>query len=207
MEEGHIIVLNVNMKNNSKLICITGFMGVGKSSVINFFSDCKYDVFKMDEYIHSIYLKEQIGYIAIEKEFGTDFVNENQVDRNKLRSFILESSENVKKLNNLMFPIIEKKLQDLVKLDKTIVVELGIFVYNPKTFSKYFKKIIAITSNRENKIDFFETFHNGLKFSTKSVENYENLEKEGIILVDFIVENNSSLINLQKNFKKILKKI
>lgn len=208
MEEEHIIVLNVKMlkvqKNNSKLICITGFMGCGKTTATLFYHSLGYKVFIMDDYIHEIYKVDNLGYKLIKDNFGNMYVNKECVDRKKLRELIKNDEKSKNKLNNLMLDVILKKIEELYFLNENIIVELGIYIYNQTKFYNYFNKVIAIISNRKNLIDNFKEFHTGIKFSTISVENYENIDFKGNIYVDFIVENNKNLEIFEKNLKKIL---
>ena len=182
-------------------------MGVGKTTAIKFFEEYKFSIFIMDQYIHKIYQKNEIGYQLIKKHFGVEFVNVICVDRTKLRKYILKNNQNLEKLNNLIFPIIEKQLDFLIKTNIQYVVELGIYIYNHNIFAKYFNKVIIITANRENIIDFFKNIHGVLKFSTKCVEKYENTNKKQLILADYIVENNESESEFKKKIIEIIQKI
>lgn len=208
MGEEHIIVLIVRMlkinKKKSKLICITGFMGCGKTTATLFYNSLGYKTFIMDDYIHEIYNVGQIGYEIIKENFGFDYLDEFSVNRTKLRELIKKDKLSKIKLNKLMLDVMLKKIEELYFLDEKIIVELGIYIYNQEVFFKYFNKIILIQSNREDIIDNFKEFHNGIKFSTKDVENNNNVDFNGIIYVDFIVDNNNNLSFFEKNLKKLL---
>lgn len=193
-------------KDRSKLICVIGLVNKGKSTAMKIISSYGYDVFIMDEYIHKIYKKNDIGYNAIKTNFGSDYVNEQAVDRDKLRELILNDIKYREKLNSIMFPIMLDKLAKLKKESKGLVfVELGIYIYNPKYFKSIFDFIIGI--NRDDEItenNPFQKIKNVIKFSTKDVENSKNIDNTKTILVDFIVDNNSSLKDFENNIKKIL---
>ncbi len=213
MEEEHIFVLNVKMNNyskkekklNSKLVCITGFMGSGKSTAIQLLSEQGFEVFEMDKYIHSIYSRNKIGYEIIKKNFGSDFVTSTEVNRLKLRELIIKDKIAKKKLDSLMLEVMINKIKELYSLDRFIVVELGIYIYNQIEFYYLFKKIIAIYSCRENINDNFNKFHQGYNFSTKDVENSKMLENTHIVYVDYIVENNVNLESFFSSIKNIFK--
>ena len=55
---------------DSKLVCVTGLVNKGKSTAMKIISSYGYNVFIMDEYIHQIYNRDEIGYIAIQENFG-----------------------------------------------------------------------------------------------------------------------------------------
>ena len=194
---------------DSKLVCVTGLVNKGKSTAMKIISSYGYDVFIMDEYIHQIYNRDEIGYIAIQENFGKEYVNEIQVDRNKLRELILSDSKFRDKLNSIMFPIMLSKLLELKKESKGLIfVELGIYIYDPKFFDKAFDLVIAV--NRDEEItekNPFQKIKNVIKFSTKDVGNLENNEYTNTVFVDFIVDNNSTLEKFKNNIKKILEHI
>lgn len=194
---------------DSKLVCVTGLVNKGKSTAMKIISSYGYDVFIMDEYIHQIYNRDEIGYIAIQENFGKEYVNEIQVDRDKLRELILSDSKFRDKLNSIMFPIMLSKLLELKKESKGLIfVELGIYIYDPKFFDKAFDLVIAV--NRDEEItekNPFQKIKNVIKFSTKDVGNLENNEYTNTVFVDFIVDNNSTLEKFKSNIKKILEYI
>lgn len=194
---------------DSKLVCITGLVNKGKSTAMKIISSYGYDVFIMDEYIHQIYNRDEVGYIAIQENFGKEYVNEIQVDRDKLRELILSDSKFRDKLNSIMFPIMLSKLLELKKESKGLIfVELGIYIYDPKFFDKAFDLVIAV--NRDEEItekNPFQKIKNVIKFSTKDVGNLENNEYTNTVFVDFIVDNNSTLEKFKNNIKKILEHI
>lgn len=194
---------------NNKLVCVTGQVNKGKTTAIQFISSLGYNIFIMDEYIHEIYKKNKIGYLKIKENFGDDFVNDIEVNRDKLRNLILSDSKYREKLNSIMFPIMFNKLLEIKNSSKHIVfVELGIYIYNPEFFNNVFDLVIAI--NRDDKLtkrNPFQKIKNVVKFSTKGVENLKNNDNSNMIFVDFIVDNNETLEKFKMNIKKILEYI
>lgn len=194
---------------NNKLVCVTGQVNKGKTTAIQFISSLGYNIFIMDEYIHEIYKKNKIGYLKIKENFGEGFVNDIEVNRDKLRNLILSDSKYREKLNSIMFPIMFNKLLEIKNSSKHIVfVELGIYIYNPEFFNNVFDLVIAI--NRDDKLtkrNPFQKIKNVVKFSTKGVENLKNNDNSNMIFVDFIVDNNETLEKFKMNIKKILEYI
>lgn len=179
-------------------------MGCGKTTAALFYKSLGYKVFIMDNYIHQIYNFGEIGYQIIKEKFGIEYVNKKCVNRQKLRELIKNDEKEKNKLNSLMLKVMIKKIEELFLLNEIIIVELGIYIYNQKSFYNYFNKIVLIQSNRNNIIDNFKEFHNGIKFSTKGVENLNNIDFNDVIYVDYVVDNNENLELFKENLKKIL---
>lgn len=197
--------MSKNQNKKSKLVCICGFVGDGKTTSTNFFNDLGFETFNTDKWIHKIYLKHEIGYKLILKLFGNRYVNEKEVDRVKLKKLIINNLVAKKKLERNINWLIYKKINQLKQKNKFIFVELGIYLYNWTFFRDLFDKVIVIDGTKRNtKNDDFKKFSKIKKFSTNPVGNLKNIENNGIFYCDFIVENNLDIENLRKELLKIL---
>lgn len=189
-------------KNN--LICITGKMGSGKTTAINYLKEKGYNTFIFDVYINEIYKKNEIGYKRIIKFFGKSFVNEYEVDRNKLFKFISLSKKEKTKLDNIMIPIIINKIKSF-PINTLMFVELGIYIYFDFIFAHYFQKIIVVTRKKDNNvIDKFFVYNKSIRFSTKHVGNSKKRIFSNVVCADLIVENNSNLSFFYVGIEKML---
>lgn len=190
--------------DKSNLICITGKMGAGKTKAINYLNQKGYNVFIFDDYIKEIYKKNEIGYKRIIKFFGKEFVNEYEVDRDKLLNFILSSEEKKTKLDNIMIPIIVNKIKSF-SINTLLFVELGIYIYFDFIFADFFKKIIIISRKKEDNFDdIFFGYNKWIEFSTKHVGNPKKHIFSNVIYGDAIVENNSDLPFFYAEIEKML---
>ena len=102
------------------LICITGQIGSGKTSLLNEFKSLDFKTFEMDKYIHEIYKKNKIGYQLIKKNFGDSYVNEIEVDRKKLGQLVFNDNKKLNKLNSLTIPLIRQKILELKNINEHI---------------------------------------------------------------------------------------
>lgn len=192
--------------NDSKLICVTGFMGSGKTTFMNLLKEMNYETFIADEFVHNIYLKNNIGYQIIKNNFGNDFVTDECVDRNKLRDLILNNPEKKELLEKLMNEIIYKKILDLKNEKRLIFVELATYLFFEDYFKDLFKKVVVIDSLDKNfKKNNFKNFSSIKKFSTKTVGNSKNIQKEGVFYADFVVENDGNISDLKSRIKDLIK--
>lgn len=192
--------------NNSKLICVTGFMGSGKSTFVNFLKQMGCETFVADEFVHNSYLKGNIGFKIIKDNFGIDYVNDECVDRPKLRELILNNQEKKFLLEKLMNKVIYDKIFELKKENRQIIVELGTYLFFEEYFKDLFHKVVVVDSLDKNyKKNNFKKFSKIEKFSTKPVGNSQNPQKEGVFYTDFLVGNHGNLLDLEKKAKDFLK--
>ena len=197
---------NKNLTNNSNLICITGFMGSGKSTFTIFLKELGFNVFIVDDFIHGIYNKNQKGYELIKKYFGSDFVNDKEVDRKKLKDLILSDNNQKILLEKIMNKIIYDEITKLKRKKELVFIELGTYLFFQDYFKNLFNKIVIIKSSNKNyKENHFKKFSNIKKFSTKPGGNSKNIDNKGIFYADFIVENDGNLDDLKVKAKELIK--
>lgn len=68
------------------LVCLSGKSSSGKSMLINRLKQDGYYTINLDELIHQHYQKNQSGYDFVVENFGVEYVDENQVNRKKVRA-------------------------------------------------------------------------------------------------------------------------
>lgn len=195
-------------------ICITGKPGSGKSLAMEYIQKAGYRTFIADDFVHAIYKAGQPGYLAIKKAFGSKFVSKTEVNRKALGQLVFGNKNALKKLNNLINPIIKKAIIDLDNSQKWFI-ELATYIFYPKTFAKIFDKVVLISApeKRKNKIQK-EKFSYLKKIPTFFVDNSKKSStsilyignrycKAPLINVDIFVNNDQSKKILQKNILKI----
>lgn len=184
------------------LICVTGQIGSGKTSVLEEFKKLRFKTFEMDKYIHEIYKKNKIGYQLIKKNFGDSYVNDIEVDRKKLGQLVFNNKKKLDKLNAITIPLIRQKTSELKQKNDLIFVELGIFLKYKEQFQNLFDYVILVKGKPENE--------------TKKLQDLSWFEKKSKIFSPIkvhdenkfiVLENNkdkSKIKNLAKNALKIL---
>ena len=170
------------------LICITGQIGSGKTSLLNEFKSLGFKTFEIDKYIHEIYKKNKIGYQLIKKNFGDSYVNEIEVDRKKLGQLVFNDNKKLNKLNSLTIPLIRQKILELKNINEHIFVELGIYLKYEKLFNNLFDRIILIKGKSE--------------IETKKLQNLSWFNKESDILSPLEVHEEKEFIVLENNKDK-----
>ncbi|PAK21473.1 dephospho-CoA kinase [Mycoplasmopsis agassizii] len=90
---------------------ITGKAFSGKSYFANQLRDLGFKVLVGDEFYKSDYMANQPSYNAIKSQLGSEFVTETEVDRQKLRDWILVDLNNLDKLSKVVHPFFYEHLK------------------------------------------------------------------------------------------------
>lgn len=184
------------------LICVTGQIGSGKTSVLDEFKNLGFKTFEMDKYIHEVYKKNEIGYNLIKKNFGDSYVNNTEVNRKKLGQLVFNNNKMLDKLNALTIPLIQQKILELKQQNELIFVELGIFLKYEKQFKDLFDYVILVKGKSEieaKKLQDLSWFKKKSQiFSPIQVHN----ESKFIVLEN--IKDKNYIKNLAKNALKIL---
>jgi dephospho-CoA kinase len=115
------------------VLCLTGSLGMGKSTAAKFFAEAGVPVHDSDAVVHALYENEAVA--AIEAAFP-DTTSNGKVDRNKLAAKVIDDKAALKGLEAIVHPLVakarEKFLADaqargapVVVLDIPLLFEIG----------------------------------------------------------------------------------
>ena len=191
------------------ILGLTGGIGTGKSTVAKMLREKNIPVVDTDSIS-----KEIIEYPEIIEKIKAEisskiFNNENKLDRKKLSEIVFENKDKLEKLNEIMHPVILKKMweevEKLKKDYKIIVVDIPLlFEIN---MENEVDKVLLIYSSKEIQIERImnrdgRTREEAIKIINSQMPLYKKREKS-----DYIIQNNDSLEKLEKNLDKVVQKL
>lgn len=191
------------------ILGLTGGIGTGKSTVAKMLREKNIPVVDTDSIS-----KEIIEYPEIIEKIKAEisskiFNNENKLDRKKLSEIVFENKDKLKKLNEIMHPVILKKMweevEKLKKDYKVIVVDIPLlFEIN---MENEVDKVLLIYSSKEIQIERImnrdgRSREEAIKIINSQMPLYKKREKS-----DYIIQNNDSLEKLKKNLDKVVQKL
>ena len=107
-------------------IGITGYIGMGKSTVASIFSKRKIAVWDADLEVHKLYKKGKLGYNMITALYP-NLKNEKKIDRVKLSLLIREKKVDLLKIEKIIHPLLvnsRKNFIDKNRYEKVIVFDI-----------------------------------------------------------------------------------
>ncbi len=120
-----------------KIIGLMGNSGAGKSSVAKYLAKKGAKIIDADEISHEICEKGEPGYVAVKENFDTYFFNDDEtLNRRRLGRHVFANKSALQKLENILHPIIVKKVEEEVAsseyevtiVDCALLVRTGLYL-------------------------------------------------------------------------------
>ena len=183
---------------------VLGDIGSGKSFVAKQFG---YPVFNADKEVSDIYKNDKSCYKKIKKKFPK-FIKSNSLKKNELGRVIKENKKNLKKISDIVHPIVRKRMVNFFKKNKKkkmVVLDIPLLVEN-KLYDKNFYLIFVQSKRNEiNKRLKKRPFYNkSIITSLRKSQRSLGYKKK---ISNFVIKNNFKLLSLKKNIKMIKRKI
>ena len=89
-----------------KLIGLTGGAGSGKSTVAAMLREMGAAVIDADEAAHAVYEPGQPGFDAVVGEFGTGYMRDGRIDRERLGRLVFSDEDARRRLNGIVHPLV-----------------------------------------------------------------------------------------------------
>lgn len=103
----------------TKIIGVTGGIGCGKSKLIEIMKK-RFNVLYIDTDTIAKYLmsKGNISYKLIVSHFGKDILEENEIDKKKLSTIVMNNKKQLEKLNSFTHPYVIKEVLNIIKTEQ-----------------------------------------------------------------------------------------
>ena len=188
-------------QKNRRKIAITGIIGSGKSTVSQIIRDNGYTVFDADA-VNSELLKDPAVLSRIKDRFPDAFENDILV-RSKLASEIFNNPVSKSDLENILHPIIRKRM--IKEANRTYLFFAEIPLLFESGFDKYFDYVICVTASEKTILQ---------RMKNRGYDEQSTLEriktqypvKVKVRKSDFVINNDGNYEQLKRNVEGWLRK-
>ena len=188
-------------KSLEKGIAITGPIGSGKSTVLNYFKEKGFITYSCDEMVHKLYEKPEISR-KISQILNAPFDINNKKTTKLARKIMIDNPEIKKKIESYIYPILEKEMLLIIKNNEKPVFEVPTLF---KAHLEYlFKTIIVIEISKEQQIKNLENRNDDINSSINLNKDYEIKKYQDKIK---IVKADGNFNNLYAQIDEIIKSI
>ena len=183
-----------------KKIGILGDIGSGKSFIAKQFN-CS--VFNADEEVNNIYKKNRICFNKLRKKLP-NHIKSYPVNKIELTKAIIDKKENLKKIINIVHPIVRKKMNLFLKKNrkkKIIVLDIPLLIEN-KLNGK--NDILIFVDAKKKEIN--KRLKGRKNFNKKIIDSFRKIQKPlgyKKKLSTYVIKNNFKLLTIKKRVKII----
>jgi dephospho-CoA kinase len=185
---------------------ITGGIGSGKTTVANLFKEKGYQVFSADDIAKDIMVTDESVIEKIISEFGEEAYQNGELNKKYLAQNVFSDERKMMLINSIVHPPtlekIETGMRKILVKDNIVFAESALIF--EAEFETMFDYIILVTSTDENKIERVTKSKNISREEViKRIQNQmpDDEKRKGS---DFVIENNSSLEELNSKAEFIL---
>jgi len=186
------------------IVGILGDIGSGKSFVSKQF---KCPVFNADIEVNKIYRKNKTCYKRIKKKLPK-YIRSFPINKIELSRAILANNNNLKKIVNVVHPLVRKKMNEFLKKNirkKLVVLDIPLLIENKLDKKKH---ILIFVDSRKKQINLRLKKRNN--YNKKIIQSFRKLQKKLSYkkkLSDYIIKNDFKLSTIKKRVKFIKNRI
>ena len=185
-------------------IALTGGIGSGKSVVASLFEELNVPIIDSDKISKNITLPSGICFNKIVSEFGEKILTkEGKIDRNKLRKIVFNDDKDRNKLENILHPIIFKKINSEISLinHPYSIVIIPLLVETKS--NRQFDRVLLVDTPEKLQLQRIIKRDKLSPKLLKKIINTQATREERLKYADDIIVNDSKIINLN-NYIKVL---
>ena len=183
------------------LVGLTGGIGSGKSTVINYFKELGITCYQADDEAKKLMNSDKGLIKKIKNSFGDSIYINSKLDRKKLSDIVFIDKQKLELLNSIVHPFVNRHVENYCKgLEDIYIIKEVAIIFEIGTQNK-FDKIILVRAPKEDRV---KRIINRDKCNRQDAINRINnqiADDDKIDQCDFIIDN----INLEEISNKVLK--
>jgi dephospho-CoA kinase len=194
-------------KNPCFILGLTGSIAMGKTTVSNMFRKLSVPVWCADNEVDSLYSKNGAATKIFIKEFPS-VLTETGVDKTKLRNLIHQDNSILKKIEEIVHPLLhssKNSFAELYKNDPIIIYDIPLLF--EKSQENQFDAVVLVTASEITQQTRVLRRKNMTEKDYKLIKRNQLSEEEKLKRADFIINTDKSLSETQKDVIDLYRKL
>ena len=183
------------------LVGLTGGIGSGKSTVINYFKELGITCYQADDEAKKLMNSDKGLIKKIKNSFGDSIYINSKLDRKKLSTIVFTDKQKLELLNSIVHPYVNRHFENYCKgLEDIYIIKEVAIIFEIGTQNK-FDKIILVRAPKEDRVKRIIKRDKCNRQDAINRINNQIADDDKIDQCDFIIDN----INLEEISNKVLK--
>ena len=191
------------LKSKQIKVAIFGKIASGKSEVLNVFNENGVPVISADEVVKQLYERKEV-INKVNAAFKLE--NKGYIDRNALRDYLYKHQKDIKKINNIVHPLVKKEIEKFIKDNPTGLVVAEVPLLFESKMNKMFDVIIAIEISKKKQEELLIERNKGHSQALLKI-NDSTIFEDNKNKADYIIINDADLKSLKNKTKDIIYKL
>ncbi|RUA07934.1 MAG: dephospho-CoA kinase [Fusobacteria bacterium] len=186
------------------ILGLTGGIASGKTTVSKKIKELGGYIIDADKISKEVSNSQEV-LKKVEENFGVEVIENGSLNRKKLREIIFNNREKRKMLNNIMHPIIVKKMKEEIeehKEEKLIVLDIPL-LYETK-LEYLCDKVLVVWVDENTQIERIKKRDNSSTELAKRILRSQMPLLEKLKKADYNIENNETIEKLEKKVEKFI---
>ncbi len=191
----------------SVVIGLTGGIATGKSTITKLFAAEKIPVVDADAISRDLLNRDGECFQEVIDAFGEEIVSlTGEINRKQLGRIIFDDCEKRKKLNSIIHPVVKKIIENMIEIEKhnSDVVLLVVPLMFEVGFDSFCDKVVVVDVSETNQVERLMVRDNISREDAVKRITAQMSTKEKIKKADYVINNNDTIIQAKKDFKRIL---
>ena len=185
-------------QNHMKIIGITGGVGAGKSTVLDYLREQFHAyVIQADQVGHQVMEPGEICYSQVIALFGEHILKKDKtIDRKAVSDVVFGNEEKLKKLNGIIHPAVRQSVLEEIQLQKEkktaiVVVEAALLL--EEHYEKFCDKVWYVHTDREIRISRLMENRGYSREKSESIISSQAPDEYFAKHADYIIRNNGDI--------------
>lgn len=199
------------MTPTTKVFGITGGIACGKSTATKLLANEGIPIIDADQVARDVVVKESVGLHELIEAFGKDILSEDgTLNRGYLASLVFNDKDLMKKLNSIMYPLIESHTNVLINIyrnagvplvgyDAALIIEMG--------NADRYRPLIVVACSPETQLQRLMKRNSLTEAEAMSRINAQLPASDKIKYADYVIDTNGTLEESEKQVKEIIQEL
>ncbi len=183
----------MNRLSETYLIGLTGNICTGKTIVCGILSELGAEIIDADVVTHEVLQEDDQAILDIGNVFGKDIVDKNgNIDRKQLGKIVFNDSVLLKKLEELLHPLIRLRIENLISTTNKDVVVVEAIKLLESGLSDKCNSIWVVNASEKVRLQRLMERDNISSFEAKKMLYFQMSQDYKLNNADVVINNNNS---------------
>lgn len=186
----------MNNKNSKIIVGLTGYLGSGKTTALEYFKEAGFYTIDADKIVHNLYKEGNSGWKKIKDFFGEEYIDKKtgDVNRDALRKVVFKNPAKLNILEKLIHPLVFNELRCEIKNSPENNIAIEAVLFDEKKLGNEISYTVWIELDHKTAFDRFNTKRNMTFDDYMKIVNHQKKPEK----IDFVIENSGSKSELKE---------